>query len=68
MPEPNLPPLRVALEYDDISHEINVAQLRKELPELPATTRQNIMDKYGLTITTVIRLLVNIFHFDYILA
>lgn len=56
MPEPNLPPLRISLEDDN--EEVSVPSLKKLLPELPAAVRQNLMDKYGFSAVTVIRLLV----------
>ncbi|XP_018325252.1 glutamyl-tRNA(Gln) amidotransferase subunit B, mitochondrial [Agrilus planipennis] len=48
MPEPNLPPLYVALNSLQRGC-VNVEELKVTLPELPHQTRKHLMDKYGLT-------------------
>lgn len=61
MPEPNLPPLRLSLIDGDDSNAVNVPLLQKQLPELPASLRQNLVKKYGLSMLNVLRLLVSIY-------
>lgn len=59
MPEPNLPPLRLRLdENDEKSDLVNVPSLQKQLPVLPSVFRNDLLQKYNLTIDTVLRLLV----------
>ena len=52
MPEPNLPPLRLVDQADMDSgpvHTVNIAPLRRSLPELPTVTRQRLCAEHGLT-------------------
>ncbi|XKL60170.1 hypothetical protein PGB90_001186 [Kerria lacca] len=59
MPEPNLPPLKLSLDENDMkSNLINVPLLKKQIPELPSSFRNNLITKYKLSIDTVLRLLV----------
>ncbi|KAG4071605.1 hypothetical protein HA402_011759 [Bradysia odoriphaga] len=48
MPEPNLPPLRLNIIDDQPSELISVERIRKSLPELPAQTRNNLIEEHGL--------------------
>lgn len=60
MPEPNLPPLKLSLDENDMkSNLINVPLLKKQIPELPSSFRNNLITKYKLSIDTVLRLLVS---------
>lgn len=63
MPEPNLPPLRLSLDESvEQSDLINVPSLRKQLPVLPSVFRDNLLQKYNLSVDTVLRLLVSKIH------
>ncbi|XP_051054762.1 glutamyl-tRNA(Gln) amidotransferase subunit B, mitochondrial [Phodopus roborovskii] len=53
MPEPNLPPLvlydATSLPADaDSQQVVNIDQLRDMLPELPSTTREKLVQQYGM--------------------
>ena len=57
MPEPNLPPLHLAM--GPVEHGcVNVDDLRKSLPELPEETRSRLRDDFGLNLEQSI-ILVN---------
>lgn len=62
MPEPNLPPIVLFDATDsDISGQedaINIDDLRKKLPSLPSAERSKLMNKYGIPVEAVDRLLV----------
>ena len=49
MPEPNLPPLRLSDDVNSDSNLVNIAQLRSEIPELPAQTRHRLTEQYHLS-------------------
>lgn len=49
MSEPNLPPLRVSMSRQPHNLLIDVASLKNSLPELPNTTRDRLMNEYGLS-------------------
>lgn len=64
MPEPNLPPLLLCDDNDtpEIKAErINIDELQRKIPELPAQTRLKLMSEYNLPLKTTITL-VNIKH------
>lgn len=66
MPEPNLPPLKLCVKKpEEATAEeldlINVPALRRELPRLPASTRQNLAQKYKLDMRIVVRIVVSLF-------
>lgn len=64
MPEPNLPPLRLCLDESvEKSDLVNVPSLRKQLPVLPSVFRNNLLQKYNLSVDTVLRLLVMSYFF-----
>ncbi|XP_048189617.1 glutamyl-tRNA(Gln) amidotransferase subunit B, mitochondrial [Perognathus longimembris pacificus] len=54
MPEPNLPPLvlydttTLPPEGTDPGQVVNIDQIRATLPELPSTTRQRLVQQYGM--------------------
>jgi aspartyl-tRNA(Asn)/glutamyl-tRNA(Gln) amidotransferase subunit B len=49
MPEPNLPPLHVAM--GPVGHGcVNADELRQTMPELPEQTRCRLRDSHGLTL------------------
>uniref|UniRef100_A0A8C6W267 Glutamyl-tRNA(Gln) amidotransferase subunit B, mitochondrial n=1 Tax=Nannospalax galili TaxID=1026970 RepID=A0A8C6W267_NANGA len=53
MPEPNLPPLVLYNStslpaHADIQQVVNIDQIRDMLPELPSTTRERLIQKYGI--------------------
>ncbi|KAF4528977.1 hypothetical protein B566_EDAN017355 [Ephemera danica] len=50
MPEPNLPPLRVALEGDGDENMVSVTNIKKNIPELPEQTRRKLQEKHGLSL------------------
>lgn len=59
MPEPNLPPLRLVI--DDTrkgfnKNYVNVNELKKKLPELPAETRKRLVCQFELSQETAVRL------------
>jgi Asp-tRNA(Asn)/Glu-tRNA(Gln) amidotransferase B subunit len=59
MPEPNLPPLRLVDDDASRPDKINVIDIndyRTSMPELPATTRQRMVDKLGLTLDMASRI------------
>ena len=62
MPEPNLPPLRLDLNFGgkpetEINPNIlNVKHYQDNLPELPEKTRQKVVDEFGLGFELVVRL------------
>lgn len=59
MPEPNLPPLHVAV--GPIQQGIvNVEELRSKLPEMPDETRCKLVNDFGLSIEQAIILVVRI--------
>lgn len=59
MPEPNLPPLHIAMGPIERGC-IRVEDLLKKIPELPEETRQRLMKESGLTMDQSIRLVVSI--------
>lgn len=48
MPEPNLPPLHIAMGPVQQGC-VNADDLRKRIPELPEETRTRLKENYGLT-------------------
>ncbi|XP_028029707.1 glutamyl-tRNA(Gln) amidotransferase subunit B, mitochondrial [Bombyx mandarina] len=49
MPEPNLPPLRVNLKSKhDTQHVISVPLIQEQIPELPESSRKNLIENYQL--------------------
>lgn len=60
MPEPNLPPLHLNLIGNRHHREqlIDVNYIKDNLPELPETTRQSLVNEYGLSLDTSIILVV----------
>ena len=58
MPEPNLPPLRLAEGEDAAEDEnrVNVSRLRAALPELPARTRDRLTSEHGLSAVSAAQL------------
>lgn len=58
MPEPNLPPLYIAI--DPVNQGVvNVNKLQKDIPELPEETRTRLMKDYNLSLEQVIVLVVS---------
>lgn len=57
MPEPNLPPLHIAMGPVDRGC-VSVEELRKQIPELPEEIRQRLRNDHGLTMEQSIRLVV----------
>ena len=62
MPEPNLPPLRLDLNFggkpetENNPNILNVKHYQDNLPELPEKTRQKVVDEFGLGFELVVRL------------
>ncbi|CAH0401233.1 unnamed protein product [Chilo suppressalis] len=57
MPEPNLPPLRVNLKTKEDSRDvISVPLIQERIPELPAETRRNLIEKSQLRPETAVQL------------
>ena len=58
MPEPNLPPLRLADGDDEEKHRDrpNVGELRSAMPELPADTRRRYVEEFGIPLDMASRL------------
>lgn len=57
MPEPNLPPLHIAMGPVEKGC-VSVDDLRKRIPELPQETRQRLVKDNGLTVEQSIILVV----------
>lgn len=66
MPEPNLPPLMVYEDSAsvpagaDVRRAVVVQSLRAELPELPAVTRDRLVETHGILPEHAFTLLVSI--------
>lgn len=59
MPEPNLPPLHVAV--GPISQgAVNANILREQLPEMPSESRSKLVDNCNLTLEQAVVLVVSI--------
>lgn len=67
MPEPNLPPLHVHLSQGEENKYglVDVPLLQESLPELPAETRIQLKNNYGLESSTVITLVVSVIYSDW---
>lgn len=60
MPEPNLPPLHVHT-CDTITNENNLISavfLKSHLPELPKDQRNNMLEKYQISLITALQIMV----------
>lgn len=57
MPEPNLPPLHIAMGSVKWGC-VNADDLKSTLPELPQQTRSHLKDEYGLTMEQSVILVV----------
>lgn len=58
MPEPNLPPLHIAIGPVERGC-VSVEEIRKRIPELPEETRERLRNENGLTMIQTVRLVVN---------
>ena len=58
MPEPNLPPLRLAADEGEEKHRdrLSVGELRSALPELPADTRRRYVEEFHISLDMASRL------------
>jgi len=57
MPEPNLPPLRLCFDNTQQKDMINITPIRSTMPELPAQTREELCDQYGLSLQAASQLI-----------
>lgn len=56
MPEPNLPPLRLYEDSDDLNNslpnQVNIAAIKKSIIDLPEIVRQTLVKTFNLRIET----------------
>lgn len=60
MPEPNLPPLHIAMGPVSFG-SVNADKIKENLPELPEQARRRLRDELGLTLEQSIILVVSCF-------
>lgn len=65
MPEPNLPPLHLNLGESLSRDLINVLEISKQLPELPESTREHLINELKLSQEASIILVVILVSFHY---
>lgn len=64
MPEPNLLPLHLNMNSNESDEHVNVKSLEKSLPILPQSLRDELINKYKLSETTAIIIVVR-FYYDF---